>query len=265
MKLTVINYNGIEVVDSREVAEMIERNHKELLRDIRNYAGIIENSNERNFALVDFFIPSTYTDGKGEARPCYLLTKKGCDMVANKMTGEKGVLFTAAYVTAFEKMRETLTNTKPMTQAELIFAQSQLMVEQERRLTALESRTERTENTMQRTMDIFSAPACEADDWCEKMNHEINTIVEQYGLNHQTFRSELYTQVEQEAGVDIGIRQKRRRNRMKENGATTTECKNVSKLSIVGSDKKLRAIFESVLRRRAAKLLSSGELARLEA
>lgn len=27
-------------------------------------------------------------------------------MVANKMTGEKGILFTAAYVTAFEKMRE---------------------------------------------------------------------------------------------------------------------------------------------------------------
>ena len=26
--------------------------------------------------------------------------------MANKMTGEKGVLFTAAYVTAFEKMRE---------------------------------------------------------------------------------------------------------------------------------------------------------------
>lgn len=154
---------------------------------------------------------------------------------------------------------------RPMTQAELILAQSQLMVEQERRLTALESRFERTEGTMQRTMDIFSAPACEADDWCEKMNHEINTIVEQYGLNHQTFRSELYAQVEQEAGVDIGIRQKRRRNRMKENGATTTECKNVSKLSIVGSDKKLRAIFESVLRRRAAKLLSSGELIRREA
>lgn len=265
MKLTVINHNGIEVVDSREVAEMIERNHKELLRDIRNYAGIIENSTERNFALSDFFIPNTYMDSTGRTLPCYLLTKKGCDMVANKMTGEKGVLFTAAYVTAFEKMRETLTNTKPMTQAELILAQSQLMVEQERRLTALERRTERTEGAMQRTMDIFGAPACEADDWCEKMNHEINTIVEQYGLNHQTFRSELYTQVEQEAGVDIGIRQKRRRNRMKENGATTTECKNVSKLSIVGSDKKLRAIFESVLRRRAAKFLSSGELIRMEA
>ncbi len=33
-------------------------------------------------------------------------------MVANKMTGEKGVLFTAAYVTAFEKMRSELSQPK---------------------------------------------------------------------------------------------------------------------------------------------------------
>lgn len=75
-ELQVITHNGVETVDSREVAEMVGRNHKELLRDIRNYAETIEKSNERNFALVDFFIPSTYTDSKGEERPCYLLTKK---------------------------------------------------------------------------------------------------------------------------------------------------------------------------------------------
>lgn len=30
-------------------------------------------------------------------------------MIANKLTGKKGVLFTTAYVTAFEKMHEQLT------------------------------------------------------------------------------------------------------------------------------------------------------------
>lgn len=116
-ELTVFNFNQVDVVDSREGAKLTERNHKDLLRDIRGYVKTMEESNERNFALVgtelkfessDFFILSTYQDSKGETRPCYLLTKKGCDMVANKMTGEKGVLFTAAYVTAFEKMRERL-------------------------------------------------------------------------------------------------------------------------------------------------------------
>lgn len=103
-ELSVIRHKGVEVVDSREVARMVDRPHNDLMKSIRSYADYISNAGE--FSLVDFFIPSAYQDSKGETRPCYLLTKKGCDMVANKMTGEKGVLFTAAYVTAFEKMRE---------------------------------------------------------------------------------------------------------------------------------------------------------------
>ena len=56
----------------------------------------------------DFFIPSTYTDETGRTLPCYLCTRLGCDMIANKMTGEKGTLFTAAYVTKFRRMEKEL-------------------------------------------------------------------------------------------------------------------------------------------------------------
>lgn len=94
------------VVDSRQVAEMTRKNHKDLLRDIRGYIEIMEQGGQRKIAPSDFFIPSVYINSQNKEQPCYLLTKKGCDMVANKMTGEKGVLFTAAYVTAFEEMRK---------------------------------------------------------------------------------------------------------------------------------------------------------------
>ncbi len=109
--LTIINNNGTQVVDSREVAEMVGKNHKDLMKSIRT---LIEKFCHSNFENSDFFIESTYKNVQNKTQPCYLLTKKGCDMVANKMTGEKGVLFTAAYVTAFENMRETLlTQTAP--------------------------------------------------------------------------------------------------------------------------------------------------------
>ena len=117
-ELKVFEHDHIDVVDSRQVAEMIGKNHKELLRDIRGYIEIMrcasENS-QRKIAPPDFFIESTF-ENRGKQYPCYLLTKKGCDMVANKMTGEKGVLFTAAYVTAFEAMREHIQRVKPMTE-----------------------------------------------------------------------------------------------------------------------------------------------------
>ena len=105
-QLSVFQYNDVDVIDSRQVAEMIGKNHKDLMRSIREYVETLDRSTERNFAPSNFFIESSYKDSTGRTLPCYLLTKKGCDMVANKTTGEKGVLFTAAYVTAFEEMRK---------------------------------------------------------------------------------------------------------------------------------------------------------------
>lgn len=119
-ELQVFRRGKAEVIDSRDVARMVEKHHKNLLADIRGYIEAMENSGELKIQPSDFFIPTTYKNSQNKEMPCYLLTKKGCDMVANKMTGEKGVLFTAAYVTAFEKMRErTLKGQLPADKAAL--------------------------------------------------------------------------------------------------------------------------------------------------
>ena len=99
--LTVIN-NQSKTIDSREVAEMVDKEHKNLLRDIQGYIKVIEDSSK--LSRQDFFIESTYKNSQNKTQPCYLLTKQGCEMVANKMTGEKGILFTALYVDRFNKM-----------------------------------------------------------------------------------------------------------------------------------------------------------------
>lgn len=142
-ELLVFNSNGKNVVDSREVAEWTDRNHKDLLRDIRNYIEILEKSTERKIAPSDFFIPYVYQDSTGRTLPCYLLTKKGCDMVANKMTGEKGVLFTAAYVTAFERMREKITSENAVLPRDYPSALRALADAEEKRM-ALETEPDRS-------------------------------------------------------------------------------------------------------------------------
>jgi hypothetical protein len=58
---------------------------------------------------ADFFIESTYVDVQGKERLCYECTKMGCDMLANKMTGKKGIAFTAKYVKAFNDMQQAIT------------------------------------------------------------------------------------------------------------------------------------------------------------
>lgn len=105
--LNLINTDGQLYADSRDVAEAIEKEHYELLKSIRSYAKYLI---EGKIPVNEFFVEAEYKDSIGRTLPCYLIIRKGCDMIANKLTGKKGVLFTAAYVTAFEKMHEQLTS-----------------------------------------------------------------------------------------------------------------------------------------------------------
>ena len=42
-------------------------------------------------------------------KPCYNITKKGCKFIAHKMTGTKGISFTARYINKFHDMEQAIT------------------------------------------------------------------------------------------------------------------------------------------------------------
>lgn len=124
-------------ITTLEVAEMMETEHSYLLKKIEgrgNKKGYIQILNEGQMSAVDYFIKSSYVDAKGETRPCYKVTKLGCDFLANKSTGEKGVLFTARYVKRFYEMeqrqREKVYETKPTSLGEV----ASFMKEMDRRM-----------------------------------------------------------------------------------------------------------------------------------
>lgn len=105
-------------ITTLEVAEMMEVPHSDLLKKLegrKDRKGYIQILNEGQMSVVDYFLKSTYLDAKGEERPCYEVTRMGCDFLANKSTGEKGVLFTARYVKRFNEM-ENQKNQTPLTE-----------------------------------------------------------------------------------------------------------------------------------------------------
>ncbi|MEH7514129.1 Rha family transcriptional regulator [Gottfriedia acidiceleris] len=137
-KLQVIKHNGVNAISSVEVAEMVGKRHSDLLESIKGYINHLANG---NFRSHDFFFESTYLDLQGKERPCFLLTKKGCDMVANKMTGEKGIFFTAAYVDKFHEMEKVVTQQlPPMTPLQMIHTMTNEMMKQDERLVSLEEK-----------------------------------------------------------------------------------------------------------------------------
>lgn len=96
-------------ITTLEVAEMMESEHKSLLRKLegdKSRKGYIEILTEHQMSPSDYFIPATYRDASGKENKCYEVTKLGCDFLANKFTGEKGILFTARYVKRFDEMEK---------------------------------------------------------------------------------------------------------------------------------------------------------------
>lgn len=100
-------------IDSREVARMVEKRHADLLRDLNIFSNYLSDSIERKIALNEFWQESSYKDKIGRKLTCYLITKKGCEFIAHKMTGKKGAIFTATYINRFHAMEEALKHPKP--------------------------------------------------------------------------------------------------------------------------------------------------------
>ena len=62
-------------MSSVAIAQVTGKQHRHVMRDIREL--LEQGVNQSNFGLVE------YTDAKGEKRPCYQLTRKGCLILAS--------------------------------------------------------------------------------------------------------------------------------------------------------------------------------------
>ena len=115
MNLIASDYNtidvhaqgGILVTTSRNVAEVFGKNHKDVLRDVRNVlSSLPDESNNwgmRNFALTPYTDPQnkqTYDE--------YLITKDGLTLLVMGYTGETAMRFKLAYIQRFNEMEQAL-------------------------------------------------------------------------------------------------------------------------------------------------------------
>ena len=143
---------------------------------------------------------------------------------------------------------------KPLTPAEQLLAQANVLVEQERRLSALEETAEKTS----RAIEMIAAPAASTrDTWQEETGKAIRQMCAEYALNYHSTTGDLYKELEGRAGIDLDARKRNLQKRLRANGATATECKAVSKLSVIARNPQLREIFTGIVQRKAAGLLTN--------
>ena len=109
---TKITSGEIQTIPSYEVAEMMEKPHAKVLRMLegdKSHVGIIPTLRKTQLGFSEYFIESTYKiEGNNKTYKYYECTKMGCELLAHKMTGEKGIIFSAKYVKRFNEMEKQL-------------------------------------------------------------------------------------------------------------------------------------------------------------
>lgn len=245
--LQIVKQNNELYVDSRDVATMVDKQHKHLLRDIENYESAILQS--PNLDPANYFIQSTYLGGNNQSYKHYLLTKKGCDIVANKMTGEKGILFTATYVDAFHEMQTHIEEQAqlnvpktPMQALEMMFA---VQKEQE----------QFNKQMQQEIIGIRNIVGMETKNWRNDANKVLAAIAQHLGGadKHKTIRIESYKLLEEKGHCKLELRMNNRKAKMLSKGATKTQINKVSKLDVINDDPRLIEIYISVIKSMAIK------------
>ena len=124
--LKSINGKDVPAVTSLQVAEHFGKNHKDVLRDIRQLLESDEDGfGERNFAL------SSYLSEQNKELPMYVMSKDGFVLLVMGYTGSEAMRMKKAYIARFNEMEKALQANAPTSLPEALRAYANMLEENE--------------------------------------------------------------------------------------------------------------------------------------
>lgn len=147
----------------------------------------------------------------------------------------------------------TVQTAKPMTPAQLIAAQAQVLVDMEQRMDRMQEQAQALEARVDTAMKAFSRPA--QDHWASDIDGAIKELCQTRRLSVTDTKGKMYAELERVAGCQINARLNRLRERKKRAGMRHRDAMALTKLDAIAADKQLRAIFEGVVRNWQAQAL----------
>lgn len=130
MNQLVLIDNNQAVTTSLIVAEVFDKGHDKVLRDIRN----LECSAE--FRLANFG-ESTYINSQNKEMPMYYMNQKGFTLLAMGYTGKEAMKFKEAYINEFERMEQELKKPRVLSEKEQLMAAMKLTIESAEEIAAM--------------------------------------------------------------------------------------------------------------------------------
>lgn len=231
--LVFIDNNRV-VTDSLTVSGVFGKEHNKVLRDIRE----LECSEQ--FRLSNFG-QSTYLNQQSREMPKYIMTKDGFTLLAFGYTGSLATRFKESYIKEFNRMQEQLH--KPMTLLEIVQASVGQLVEQEKRIKAVEMRQE----NMAQIIELNPT------EWRKKVNRLIFKIANKLGGEgiYEKIRNESYESLEERAHCSLSIRLTNLKKQMALEGASKSKINSKNKMDVIANDARLTEIYLAIVKEMA--------------
>lgn len=119
------------VTDSRKVAEVFGKEHKNVIQ-------AIENITAENSAVSSMFYETDYTAGTGKHYKMYLMNRDGFTLLAMGFTGKQALEWKLKYIKAFNDMEAELkAKQEPKSQIDILVESAKALQRQERELARL--------------------------------------------------------------------------------------------------------------------------------
>lgn len=99
------------LVNSLQVAKIFEKQHKDVLRTIREKIKFLE---VNSFHPQKYFKKADYIDSRGKTVPRYDLTRKGFDYIILSFKGKKAELYKLWYIDEFHRKTEIIESDKAL-------------------------------------------------------------------------------------------------------------------------------------------------------
>lgn len=234
MNALVFIDNNRVVTDSLTVANVFAKGHDKVLRDIRE----LECSEQ--FRLSNFG-ESTYLNQQGREMPKYLMTKNGFTLLAFGYTGSVAMRFKETYIKEFDRMQDQLH--KPMSQLEILQGTIGQLVEQDKRIKALESKQE----NMAQIIELNPT------EWRKKVNRMIFKIAKKLGGEgiYEKIRNDSYQSLEERGHCSLSIRLTNLKKQMAFEGVPKSKIQSKNKMDVIANDARLTEIYLAIVKEMA--------------
>lgn len=174
--------NGQVVTDSLKVAEVFGKQHKDVMRDIRNLE-CSQEFNQRNFA------PINYTDERNRTYRRFLIKRDGLAFLVFGYTGAKAAEYKEKYISAFNLMEDKLKRPKVLNDKEQLIASMKLSIETAEELTEIKTDVAQLKEKVNNKITLDHGEQ-------QTLHHEIKKRIESIALDYEELgKPKLYSQI----------------------------------------------------------------------